>query len=115
MNHTAKLSGREGDVPVTEPPAQPFPDAPRGPAAPPAPQTPHPSPRCTPQGSRPVTDGTPVFCRQRNAAGFLAGNTPGVMAAYGAGGREPGSSIPTLENEETVRELVRWRQEAPYG
>ena len=107
-------SGREGDQPVTQPPAQPFPQTPREPASP-APQTPHPSPRCTPQGQIPVTDGTPVACRQKNAAAFLAGNTPGIMATYGAGGREPGSPIPTLEGEDTVRDLVRWRQEAPYG
>ena len=42
----------------------------------------------------PVTDGTPAPCRQKNAASFLAGETPGVMAAYGQGEREPGSPFP---------------------
>ena len=44
----------------------------------------------------PMTDGTPAPCRQKNAASFLAGKTPGVMATYGPGEREPGSPIPTL-------------------
>lgn len=63
----------------------------------------------------PVTDGTPAPCRQKNAASFLAGETPGVMAAYGQGEREPGSPIPTLESEDTVRTLADWRRQAPYG
>ena len=46
---------------------------------------------------------------------FLAGKTPGVMATYGPGEREPGSPIPTLESEDTVRNLRDWREEAPYG
>ena len=36
----------------------------------------------------PMTDGTPAPCRQKNAASFLAGDTPGVMASYGHGGRD---------------------------
>lgn len=63
----------------------------------------------------PMTDGTPAPCRQKNAASFLAGDTPGVMATYGPGEREPGSPIPTLESEDTVRNLRDWREEAPYG
>lgn len=113
MDHPAKQSGREGDLLLVTPPAQP--QQPGAPVPTPAPQTPHPSPSCTPQGGIPVTDGTPAPSRQKNAAGFLAGNTPGVMASYDAGQREPGSPIPTLENEEAVRHLVQWRQEAPYG
>ena len=35
--------------------------------------------------SIPMTDGTPVACRQKNAEEFLAGNVPGVMAQYGLG------------------------------
>ena len=35
--------------------------------------------------SIPMTDGTPVACRQKNAQEFLAGNVPGVMAQYGLG------------------------------
>lgn len=62
----------------------------------------------------PMTDGTPAPCRQKNAASFLAGKTPGVMATYGPGEREPGSPIPTLESEDTVRALQHWREEAIY-
>ena len=42
----------------------------------------------------PMTDGTPAPCRQKNAASFLAGDTPGVMASYGHGGRGPRGPIP---------------------
>ena len=63
----------------------------------------------------PMTDGTPAPCRQKNAASFLKGETPGVMASYGPGEREPGGPIPTLESEDTVRHLRDWREEAPYG
>lgn len=105
MEHSAKLSGREGDLPPARPALDPTPTV----------QTPHPGPGSAPQAGVPVTDGTPAACRQKNAAGFLAGDTPGIMAAYGGGEREPGSDIPTLESEDTVRDLVRWRQEAPYG
>ena len=45
----------------------------------------------------PMTDGTPAPCRQKNAASFLKGETPGVMASYGPGEREPGGPIPTLK------------------
>lgn len=62
----------------------------------------------------PMTDGTPAPCRQKNAASFLAGDTPGVMASYGHGGREPGGPIPTLESEDAVRALRDWREEAIY-
>ena len=34
----------------------------------------------------PMTDGTPAPCRQKNAASFLAGDTPGV---WRAGARRP--------------------------
>ena len=105
MEHSAKLSGREGDLPPARPAPDPSPTV----------QTPHPGPGSAPQAGVPVTDGTPAACRQKNAAGFLAGDTPGIMAAYGGGERAPGSDIPTLESEDTVRDLVRWRQEAPYG
>ena len=113
MVYFARQSHQEGDAPAVTPPAQPR--EPAIPVPPPATQTPHPSPSCAPQGRVPTTDGTPAPCRQKNAADFLAGDTPGVMATYGSGGREPDSPIPTLENEDTVRDLVRWRQEAPYG
>ena len=80
-----------------------------------APQTPHTGPLAAPQAGVPMTDGTPAPCRQKNAASFLAGQTPGVMASYGRGEREPGSPIPTLESEDLVRSLEEWRREAPYG
>ena len=63
----------------------------------------------------PMTDGTPAPCRQKNAASFLAGKTPGVMATYGPGERQPGSPKPTLASEGTVRNLRGWRVGAPYG
>ena len=63
----------------------------------------------------PMTDGTPAPCRQKNAASFLAGDTPGVMATYGPGEREPRSPIHILRREDTVRYMLRWRAEASYG
>ena len=45
----------------------------------------------------------------------MNGDTPGVMASYGLGAREPGSPIPTQESEDLVRSLAAWRREAPYG
>ena len=82
---------------------------------PPAVQTPHPAPDAAPPAAVPVTDGTPAPSRQKNAASFLNGDTPGVMASYGLGAREPGSPIPTQESEDLVRSLAAWRREAPYG
>ena len=67
-----------------------------------------------------MTDGTPAACRQKNAAEFLAGRSPGVMAQYGDGlfgaeqhlySREPAPD----EDESGVLQLVEWREEAPYG
>ena len=50
----------------------------------------------------PMTDGTPAPCRQKNAESFLAGKTPGVMATYGPGEREPGSQIGRASCRERV-------------
>ena len=70
--------------------------------------------------SIPMTDGTPAACRQKNAAEFLAGRSPGVMAQYGGGlfgaeqhlhSREPAPD----EDQSGVLQLVEWREEAPYG
>ena len=70
--------------------------------------------------SIPMTDGTPTACRQKNAAEFLAGRSPGVMAQYGGGlfgaeqhlhSREPAPD----EDQSGVLQLVEWREEAPYG
>jgi hypothetical protein len=97
--------------------AQPQPDA--APLA-----TPHPGPQAAPQG-------TAVPCHQKNAADFLAGNTPGVMAYYDPGSPKPTApekgqyapkvqnappqaAVPTQEDEDVVRHLVEWREEATY-
>ena len=70
--------------------------------------------------SIPMTDGTPTACRQKNAAEYLAGRSPGVMAQYGGGlfgaeqhlhSREPAPD----EDQSGVLQLVEWREEAPYG
>jgi hypothetical protein len=111
--------------------AQPQPDA--APLA-----TPHPGPQATPQAqaapaspTAPVPRGTAVPCHQKNAADFLAGNTPGVMAYYDPGSPEPTApekgqyaqdvqnappqaAVPTQEDEDVVRHLVEWREEATY-
>jgi hypothetical protein len=83
------------------------------PAAPPR-ATPHPGPQAAPQG-------TAVPCHQKNAADFLAGNTPGVMAYYDpdspaprAQNAPPQAAAPTQESDDTVRHLVEWREEATY-
>jgi hypothetical protein len=89
--------------------------------------TPHPGPQAAPQAA-PVPRGTAVPCHQKNAADFLAGNTPGVMAYYDPGspnlknGQEeqdvqnapPQAAVPTQEDEDVVRHLVEWREEATY-
>ena len=70
--------------------------------------------------SIPMTDGTPAACRQKNAAEYLAGRSPGVMTQYGDGlfgaeqhlhSREPAPD----EDKSGVLQLVEWREEAPYG
>ena len=70
--------------------------------------------------SIPMTDGTPAACRQKNAAEYLAGRSPGVMTQYGGGlfgaeqhlhSRKPAPD----EDESGVLQLVEWREEAPYG
>ena len=63
-------------------------------------------------------------CRQKNAACFLAGDTPGVMAFYAPGeeaqaaekpAKRPRRKAPPTEDEETVQRLLEWREQAPYG
>ena len=68
----------------------------------------------------PMTDGTPAACRQKNAAEYLAGRSPGVMTQYGQGlfGPQQHTKSPhpaPEENESGVLQLVEWREEAPYG
>ena len=68
----------------------------------------------------PMTNGTPVACRQKNAAEYLAGRSPGVMTQYGQGlfGPQQHTKSPhpaPEEDESGVLQLVEWREEAPYG
>lgn len=68
----------------------------------------------------PMTDGTAVPCRQKNAAEFLKGNSPGVMAQYAPGlfstQQHTHSARPAPEEDEAaVRGLAEWREQAPYG
>lgn len=115
-----------GRAPVSAAPAEPnqpgsapapAPQPPAGPG-----QTPHPGPDSIPRGAVPYTDGTPAASRQKNAASFLAGTTPGVMAAYmpennrvNAKAAAPRRARPAQQDDETVQRLVEWREEAPYG
>ena len=116
------LGAIPGQPPVTEPPkpgrgSQQPPSQPDGPDVQlPPPEVPQPRPDC----SIPMTDGTPAACRQKNAAEYLAGRSPGVMAQYGGGlfgaeqhlhSREPAPD----EDQSGVLQLVEWREEAPYG
>ena len=92
------------------------------PAAPDMPGTQLPPPEL-PQPEKtgvPMTDGTPVACRQKNAAAFLKGQVPGVMAEYAPGlfstEQQLHSSQPAPdEDTAAVLELVEWREDAPYG
>jgi hypothetical protein len=83
-------------------------------------RTPHPDTGSTPQGV-PMTDGTPVACRQKNAKDFLAGDVQtSVMAHYAPGlfstGQHTHSAHPAPEEDTAaVQELVTWREDAPYG
>ena len=93
------------------------------PAAPDTPGTQLPPPEL-PQPEKPgvpMTDGTPMACRQKNAAAFLAGDVQtSVMAHYAPGlfstkqklhSRHPAPD----EDTAAVLELVEWREDAPYG
>lgn len=68
----------------------------------------------------PMTDGTPLPCRQKNAAEYLRGRSPGVMEQYGQGlfGAQQRTDSPhpaPSRAEQDVLSLVEWREEAPYG
>ena len=65
--------GREPDILLPGDPAAPGTQVPPHIETPG--QTPHPDTGSTPQGV-PMTDGTPVACRQKNAKDFLAGDVP---------------------------------------
>ena len=96
--------GKEPEAPVILPPGDPT-----------APGT-----QVPPQGV-PMTDGTPVACRQKNAKDFLAGDVQtSVMAHYAPGlfstGQHTHSRHPAPdEDTAAVLELVDWREESPYG
>ena len=92
------------------------------PAAPDTPSTQLPRRNCRSQKPGvPMTDGTPMACRQKNAAAFLAGDVQtSVMAHYAPGlfstkqklhSRHPAPD----EDTAAVLELVEWREDAPYG
>ena len=76
-------------------------------------------PEQPPNHAVPMTDGTPAACMQKNAKEFLAGNTPGVMAQYAPGlfstEQKRNSRQPAPDDPEAVKELVRLREEEPYG
>ena len=112
--------GKEPEAPVILPPGDPTAPGTQVPPHVETPgQTPHPDTGSTPQGV-PMTDGTPAACRQKNAAEFLAGRSPGVMTQYGQGlfGPQQHTKSPhpaPEEDESGVLQLVEWREEAPYG
>ncbi len=82
-------------------------------------QLPPPEPEVPDIQAVPMTDGTPVACRQKNAAEFLAGNTPGVMAQYAPGlfstEQKLDSRQPAPDDPEGVKDLVTLREQQPYG
>ena len=113
--------GKEPEAPVILPPGAPTAPGTQVPPHVETPgQTPHPDTGSTPQGV-PMTDGTPMACRQKNAAAFLAGDVQtSVMAHYAPGlfstkqklhSRHPAPD----EDTAAVLELVEWREDAPYG
>ena len=53
-----------------------------------------------------------VPSRQKAAKAFLDGSSPGVMQSYAPGAR-PGEDG-WMEDDETVRRLMKWREEAIY-
>ena len=90
----------------------------QSPAAPVAPDTQQTQPE---KPGIPMTDGTPVACRQKNAAAFLAGDVQtSVMAHYAPelfSTKQKLHSRHPAPDEDTaaVLELVEWREDAPYG
>ena len=125
-NHVGPTSSRVNpplgtlpQMPVT-PPSQPDgpdvqlppPEVPNG--------TPDPGTPARPGSGVPMTDGTPAACRQKNAAAFLAGETDvSVMAHYAPGlfstEQKLDSRQPAPDDPEGVRDLVRLREDQPYG
>ena len=54
-----------------------------------------------------------VPCRQKQAKEYLQGRSPGVMRSY-APDAHADPEQGWVESEETVKELVKWREEAIY-
>ena len=116
-------SAPEANCSRCSPPLGKQPDPTQPPGDPTAPGTQLPPPEL-PQPEKPgvpMTDGTPMACRQKNAAAFLAGDVQtSVMAHYAPGlfstkqklhSRHPAPD----EDTAAVLELVEWREDAPYG
>ena len=116
-------SAPEASCSRCSPPLGKQPDPAQPPGDPSAPGTQLPPPEL-PQPEKPgvpMTDGTPMACRQKNAAAFLAGDVQtSVMAHYAPGlfstkqklhSRHPAPD----EDTAAVLELVEWREDAPYG
>ena len=116
-------SAPEANCSRYSPPLGKQPDPTQPPGDPSAPGTQLPPPEL-PQPEKPgvpMTDGTPMACRQKNAAAFLAGDVQtSVMAHYAPGlfstkqklhSRHPAPD----EDTAAVLELVEWREDAPYG
>ena len=116
-------SAPEANCSRCSPPLGKQPDPTQPPGDPSAPGTQLPPPEL-PQPEKPgvpMTDGTPMACRQKNAAAFLAGDVQtSVMVHYAPGlfstkqklhSRHPAPD----EDTAAVLELVEWREDAPYG
>ena len=116
-------SAPEANCSRCSPPLGKQPDPTQPPGDPSAPGTQLPPPEL-PQPEKPgvpMTDGTPMACRQKNAAAFLAGDVQtSVMAHYASGlfstkqklhSRHPAPD----EDTAAVLELVEWREDAPFG
>lgn len=92
--------------PLGAEPGQP-PSQPDGPDVQlPPPEVPQPRPDC----SIPMTDGTPAACRQKNAAEYLAGRSPGVMTQYGQGlfGPQQHTKSPHRRRRRTKAAFYSW-------
>ena len=105
------------------PPLGKEPDPVQPPSTPDGPDVQLPPPEIPPNepSGVPMTDGTPVACRQKNAAAFLAGDVQtSVMAHYAPelfSTKQKLHSRHPAPDEDTaaVLELVEWREDAPYG
>ena len=116
-------SAPEANCSRCSPPLGKQPDPTQPPGDPSAPGTQLPPPEL-PQPEKPgvpMTDGTPMACRQKNSAAFLSGDVQtSVMAHYAPGlfsteqklhSRQPAPD----DDNAAVLELVEWREDAPYG